>query len=76
MFSHITANWRGKPLTSHEVIVNLIANTTTRKGLKIAAELDLKRYPAGIKISRKQLQEVNLKPAEFHGEWNYSILPH
>jgi hypothetical protein len=76
MFSHITANWRGKPLTSHEVIVNLIANTTTRKGLKITAELDQKRYPAGIKISRKQLQEVNLRPAEFHGEWNYSILPH
>jgi hypothetical protein len=75
MFSHIAENWRGKPLTSHEVIVNLIANTTTRKGLKIVAELDHNRYPAGIKVSKKQLQEVNLRRAEFHGDWNYAILP-
>lgn len=75
MFSHIAENWRGKPLTSHEVIVNLIANTTTRKGLKIAAELDRNRYPAGIKVSKKQMQEVNLQRAEFHGDWNYAILP-
>lgn len=75
MFSHIAENWRGKPLISHEVIVNLIANTTTRKGLKIAAELDHNRYPAGIKVSKKQMQEVNLQRAEFHGDWNYAILP-
>jgi len=75
MFSHIAENWCGKPLTSHEVIVNLIANTTTRKGLKIVAELDHNRYLAGIKVSKKQLQEVHLQRAEFHGDWNYAILP-
>jgi Rhodopirellula transposase DDE domain len=75
MFSHISMNWRGKPLTSHEVIVNLIANTTTCQGLQIQAELDTNIYPKGTKVTDVQLEEVNLVTDEFHGDWNYSILP-
>jgi Rhodopirellula transposase DDE domain len=75
MFCHITQNWRGKPLISHEVIINLIANTTTKKGLKIQAELDTGTYPTGLKTTKKQLAQVNLKRHEFHGEWNYEIHP-
>jgi hypothetical protein len=73
MFSHITQNWRGKPLTSHEVIVNLIANTTTNAGLKIRAALDTKEYPTGIKVSEQEMAGINLEKNSFHGEWNYSI---
>jgi len=75
LFSQISINWRGRPLTSHEVIVELIANTTTTTGLRVRAELDTNRYQTGIKISKKQLDTVNLYPADFHGEWNYSIRP-
>lgn len=75
MFSHISMNWRGKPLISHEVIVNLIANTTTHTGLTILAELDDCQYPIGIKVSDQELENVNLQQAAFHGEWNYTILP-
>ena len=75
MFSHITQNWRGRPLVSHEVIVNLIANTTTRAGLTIRAELDRGTYPTGIKITNAELATLNLKPDNFHGDWNYTILP-
>ena len=75
MFCHITANWRGKPLVSHEVIVNLIGNTTTQTGLTIQAALDLTRYPTGIQVSDDQLAQVRLEKGEFHGEWNYRILP-
>lgn len=75
MFSHITQNWRGRPLVSHEVIVNLIANTATQKGLIIQAELDTGIYPTGIKISDKELAAVNLIPDGFHGNWNYTIAP-
>lgn len=75
MFSHITKNWRGKPLTSHEVIVNLIANTTTDAGLKIQAAIDSKEYPTGIKISDKEMKVINLEKNAFHGEWNYNIGP-
>ena len=75
MFSHITQNWRGRPLESHEVIVNLIANTTTQAGLKIRAELDQGKYPTGIKITDAALALLNLKPDNFHGEWNYTVLP-
>jgi hypothetical protein len=75
MFSHITQNWRGRPLVSHEVIVNLIANTTTRAGLKIRAELDRGKYPTGIKITDAELASLNLKLDNFHGDWNYSVLP-
>ena len=75
MFCHITQNWRGRPLVSHEVILNLIAHTTTAQGLKIKAQLDTGHYPTGLKVSNQQLAAVNLHPAAFHGEWNYSILP-
>ena len=75
MFCHITQNWRGRPLVSHEVIVNLIANTTTRAGLKIRAELDRGKYPTGIKISDAELASLNLKLDKFHGDWNYTVLP-
>lgn len=73
MFSHITKNWRGRPLTTHEVIVNLIANTTTEAGLKINAMLDSKQYPTGIRIPDKTMKKINLKKDKFHGEWNYTI---
>jgi transposase len=75
MFCHITQNWRGRPLVSHEVILNLIAATTTQKGLKIQAELDKGLYPTGVKVSDEELAAVNLKPADFHGDWNYRITP-
>lgn len=77
MFCHITQNWRGRPLIDHEVVVNLIANTTTEKGLTIQAELDKNTYPTGISVSDQELKEVNLTPAKFHGmDWNYAIGPH
>ncbi len=75
MFCHITQNWRGRPLVSHEVIINLIANTATAKGLRIKAELDPKVYPLGVKVSDAELAAVKIRPASFHGEWNYCILP-
>ena len=75
MFSHITQNWRGRPLVSHEVVINLIANTKTRAGLRIRAELDRGSYPTGIKITDAQLHALNLKQAHFHGDWNYAVLP-
>ena len=75
MFSHITRNWRGKPLISHEVIVNLISATTTNKGLKIKAELDEQNYPLGKKVSDGEMESLALQKADFHGEWNYSISP-
>ena len=73
MFSHITKNWRGRPLTSHEVIVNLIANTTTNAGLKIQAKIDNREYPTGIKIYEQEMESLNLEKSNFHGEWNYTI---
>ena len=75
MFSHITKNWRGRPLTSHEVIVNLISNTTTRAGLEINAALDSEKYPTGIKVSDQEMKNIKLKKNAFHGEWNYSVYP-
>ena len=73
LFSFITGNWRGKPLVSHKVIVQLIAATTTKTGLKVRCELDENIYPAGVKVSDAQLGAVNLTRHEFHGEWNYTI---
>jgi len=73
MFSHITRNWRGRPLESHEVVVNLIANTTTRTGLKIRAELDQRTYVKGIEIPEKELQALPIEYHEFHGNWNYTV---
>ena len=75
MFSHITKNWRGKPLISHEVMVQLIGSTTTSKGLTIKAQVDKNTYPKGKKISDEQMDSINLQRAEFHGEWNYMIAP-
>jgi hypothetical protein len=75
LFCHITQNWRGKPLVSHEVIVNLIAKTTTRAGLRVRAELDTRQYPAGIKVSDAELAQVRIKKDDFHGDWNYDIIP-
>ena len=75
MFSHITHNWRGRPLVSHEVIIQLIGNTRTKAGLKIRAELDRGRYPTGIKVSDEQMAALNIKQADFHGDWNYTLSP-
>jgi len=75
MFSFISKNWRGKPLIDRATVVNLIGNTTTKTGLKIRAELDENIYEKGIKISDEELAQVNLHKEEFHGEWNYKILP-
>ena len=75
MFCHITENWRGKPLVSRAVVVNLIGNTKTRAGLHIKAALDEKDYPIGIKITEEQLAAVRITRDEFHGEWNYTIEP-
>ncbi len=75
MFCHITQNWRGRPLISLEVIVNLIATTPTEKGLTIQAALDTKPYPKGIEISDQEIAQLNLRPQKFHGEWNYTISP-
>jgi transposase len=76
MFSHITQNWRGRPLVSRETIVNLIANTTTEKGLHIQAELDPGKYETGIKVSPEQMEQINVHRASFHGnDWNYTIKP-
>lgn len=75
LFSHITKNWRGKPLISHEVIVNLIANTTTETGLEVSCDLNLNKYQKGIKVSDEELSKVNILKEHFHGEWNYTIRP-
>jgi len=75
LFSFITQNWRGKPLVSHAVIVNLIAATKTTTGLKVRCQLDDRRYEAGRKVSDKELAAVNIERDEFHGDWNYTIRP-
>ena len=75
LFSAITLNWRGKPLVSHEAVVNLIGATTTKTGLKVRSELDTNRYPAGRRVSDNELAAINLQRSAFHGEWNYSLRP-
>ena len=75
LFSFITKNWRGKPLVSHEVIVNLIAATTTRTGLRVQSQLDTGKYPKGIRVGKQEFAAIQLRPDSFHGEWNYSIAP-
>jgi hypothetical protein len=75
LFCFITKNWRGRPLTSYQVIVNLIANTTTKTGLTVRAVLDTNEYETGIAVSDEQLAGVEITPAKFHGEWNYTIRP-
>jgi transposase len=75
MFCHITENWRASPLLSREVVVNLISSTTTNKGLRIQASLDEANYETGIKVTDEQLRSISIKPADFHGDWNYTIKP-
>jgi hypothetical protein len=75
LFAHITTNWRGRPLTSHEVIVNSIAATTTRTGLRVHAELDPGTYPTGRTISAAELAQVPVTRHDWHGEWNYTVHP-
>jgi hypothetical protein len=75
LFSCISQNWRGQPLVSHEVIVNLMAATTTQTGLQVMCQLAQNTYPAGLKVSKKAMEEINLRRDTFHGEWNYTILP-
>jgi transposase len=75
LFSFITKNWRGRPLVSYKVIVSLIGSTKTRKGLKVFAKLDKRKYKKGIKISDEIINSLNLKPHAFHPEWNYTISP-
>lgn len=75
LFSQITQNWRGRPLISREVVVNLIANTTTTTGLKVRAALDERQYPTGITINDEQFNSIDIEQDSFHGEWNYRILP-
>lgn len=73
MFAHISSNWRGQPLTSHAVVVNLIGATKTKTGLKIVSILDDNDYPIGKKVSKEELEAINIEKKVFHGEWNYAI---
>jgi hypothetical protein len=76
MCCHITANWRGKPLESREVVVSLVSATTTTKGLRIQAALDAGQYPTGVKVSDAEMTSLQIKRSAFHGDWNDTILPH
>jgi hypothetical protein len=76
LFSFITQNWRGKPLVSLQAIINLIASTTTRKGLVVKADIDTNAYQTKIKVTDEELARVRLTRHEFHGDWNYTIEPH
>lgn len=75
MFSHISKNWRGRPLISYETVVNLIANTTTTTGPRMGASLDDKAYPTGIKVSDEELEQVRIVQDDWHGDWSYAIEP-
>ncbi len=75
LFAFITMNWRGKPLVSHQVIVQLIGSTSTETGLKVCCEIDANLYPKGIKVADEEMQAINLHRNDFHGEWNYTISP-
>jgi hypothetical protein len=75
LFSHITLNWRARPLISYETVVSLIAGTSTRKGLKVSAELDEAKYPVGIKVKRAVMQNLALETSTFQGTWNYTLRP-
>jgi transposase len=76
LFCHVTRNWRGQPLQTYEIVVNLIGSTTTESGLKVHAKLDATKYEKGHKVSDEEFMAVNLTPSRFHGEWNYTIRPH
>jgi hypothetical protein len=75
LFAFITMNWRGKPLVSHQVIVQLIGSTSTETGLKVCCEIDGNLYPKGIKVPDEEMQAINISRNEFHGDWNYTISP-
>jgi DDE family transposase len=75
LFAYIAQNWRGKPLVSHQGIVQLIGSTTTETGLKFCCEIDGNLYPKGVKVSDQELAELNIKGNAFHPEWNYTISP-
>jgi hypothetical protein len=75
MFCHITQNWRGRPLVSRETAVNLIGNTTTRMGLKIRAKIDARAYPTGVTVSDQEMSALRIVRDDFHGDWNYALLP-
>ena len=75
LFSFISSNWRGEPLRDYETIVQLIAATTTAKGLTVSCRLDRRKYPAGRKISNEEMESLNIIRRRFHGEWNYTINP-
>src|ERR1700686_1550373 len=75
LFSFISQNWRGKPLVSHQVIIDLIAATTTTKGLTVKSKLDTNIYEKGLKVSDQQMTELQLRREKFHGDWNYKLLP-
>ena len=75
LFAHISMNWRGRPLVSHEVIVDLIGATTTQAGLRVQAELDVRQYPTKIKVSDEEMASLHLTTHAFHGEWNYTLAP-
>jgi hypothetical protein len=75
LFCHITENWRARPLVDHETVVQLIGNTRTQTGLRVRARLDTHSYSIGIRIPDEVLSAVALEPENFHGEWNYTILP-
>jgi hypothetical protein len=75
LFSFITSNWRGEPLMDHETIVNLIAGTTTAKGLKVTCRLDRRKYRTGRKVTSAEMKQLHLRPDKFHGEWSYVIQP-
>ncbi len=74
-FSHISMNWRGQPLVSHQVVVDLIGATTIRQGLQVEAELDRGTYPTKVKVSNEDMAILRIAPHEFHGDWNYTIDP-
>ncbi|MFL4910304.1 ISAzo13 family transposase [Streptomyces sp. MMS24-I2-30] len=76
LFSHITMNWRGRPLTSHEVVIKTIESTRTRSGLRVEAELDTRVYPTGVTVSKEYLESLPIRPHDTHGAWNYTIDPH
>ena len=75
LFSHISMNWRGRPLVSHEIVVKLIGATMTKIGLRVRAKLDKRKYPLKVKVSEEDMKSLNIEPHAFHGEWNYTIKP-
>jgi len=75
LFSHITMNWRGRPLVSHDVVVNLIGSTKTKSGLRVKARLDRRKYPKGVEVSEEEMNAIKLTRHKFHGDWNYTIKP-